>query len=105
MKWANILAEEREAFIHFDEPSQKAIVFVRNNTIGNRIKKKVGEPSKIETIKGRIFSMQWDIPYSDRKTIKKALSINNFITTYKSNKEQIDENQEINQSENQERKK
>lgn len=86
-KWYKLLAEERETYIHFDDYLEKAIVVARHNVIGNKLKKKIGQPSKIDTCKGLVCCMEWEIPYSDRDKIKKLLSINNFITTYKSNKE------------------
>lgn len=86
MKWETFLAEEREAFIHFEDISQRIIVFVRDNVTGNKLKKKIGDPERIETHNNKICSMQWEIPYSERDKIRKALSINNYISTYKSSK-------------------
>ena len=71
-KWSAIITEE---ILH---------CYTRNQATGNKIKKKIGEPTKTDYIKGQIFSMTWDIPFSDRERIRQVLSINNFVTSYKS---------------------
>ena len=83
-KWASIITEEKESIINFDDFKEILHCYTRNNATGNRIKKKIGDPTKTDYIEGKIFSMSWDIPFSDRERIKKVLSVNNFVTSYKS---------------------
>lgn len=87
LKWYKFLSEEKETYIHFDDYIEKVIIVARNNVVGNKLKKKIGEPTKTDTCNKQICCMQWEIPYSNRETIKKVLSINNFISMYKSSKE------------------
>ena len=61
-------------------------VYTTNQSTGNRIKKKIGEPFKTGLNEGKIFSMEWKIPFNDREKIRKGLSIVNFITTHQSNR-------------------
>ena len=86
-KWASIITEEKESILNFDDFGEILHCYTRNQATGNKIKKKIGEPTKTDYIKGQIFSMTWDIPYSDRERIKQVLSINNFVTSYKSKRD------------------
>ena len=83
-KWASIITEEKESILNFDDFGEMLHCYTRNQATGNKLKKKIGEPTKTDYIKGHIFSMAWDIPYSDRERIRQVLSINNFVTSYKS---------------------
>ena len=83
-KWSAIITEEKESILNFDDFAEILHCYTRNQATGNKIKKKIGEPTKTDYIKGQIFSMTWDIPFSDRERIRQVLSINNFVTSYKS---------------------
>ena len=83
-KWSAIITEEKESILNFDDFAEILHSYTRNQATGNKIKKKIGEPTKTDYIKGQIFSMTWDIPFSDRERIRQVLSINNFVTSYKS---------------------
>jgi len=85
-KWESISLDEKESIINFDYFEGIVNVYTTNQSTGNRIKKKIGEPFKTGLNEGKIFSMEWKIPFNDREKIRKGLSIVNFITTHQSNR-------------------
>lgn len=85
-KWESISIDEKESIINFDYLEGIVNVYTTNQSTGNRIKKKIGEPIKKGINQGQIFSMEWKIPFNDREKIRKGLSIVNFITTHQSNR-------------------
>lgn len=87
-KWESISLDEKESIINFDYFEGIVNVYTSNQSTGNRIKKKIGEPFKIGMNEGKIFSMEWKIPFNDREKIRKGLSIVNFITTHQSLKKE-----------------
>lgn len=87
-KWESISIEEKESIINFDYFEGVVNVYTTNQSTGNRIKKKIGEPDRTQTNQGQIYSMEWKIPFNDREKIRKGLSIVNFITTHQSLKKE-----------------
>lgn len=85
-KWETIPIDEKESLIDFDYFEGIVNVYTSNQSTGNRIKKKIGEPYKKGINEGKVYSMEWKIPFNDREQIRKGLSIVNFITTHQSNK-------------------
>jgi len=68
--------EEIESIITFDNFNKVFNVYSSRNSTINKLTKKLGEPTKCQNIDNSIFSAEWNIPFSDRKSIKNALSIN-----------------------------
>lgn len=82
--WCAIITEEKETLLNFDDFAEVIHIYTRNNATANKLQKKIGQPNKIDYLKENIFSMSWEIPFRDRERIRQLLSINNFVTSYKS---------------------
>ena len=71
--------DEIESIIYFDNLNQNVNVYSTRNASIKKITKYIGEPSNADYINGKIFSAEWNIPFSDRLRIRKALSINIYF--------------------------
>ena len=95
MKWTSIPTDEKETILNFDHFDNKLNLYTTNQATGNRIKKKIGEPSKITYIEGKVSSVEWTIPFQDREKLRKIFSINLFVSSYLSKSgESIEETEE-----------
>ena len=70
---------EVESIILIDNFKREIIVFSNRNASIKKLYKILGEPNKINYIKNEIESCEWNIPFYDRKKIKKILSINLYF--------------------------
>lgn len=96
MKWTSIPTDEKETILNFDHYNNKLNLYTTNQATGNRIQKKIGEPSKIGYIEGKIASEEWEIPFQERDKLRKIFSINLFVSSYLSkNGETIEEREEF----------
>ena len=87
-KWESISLDEKETLLAIDYYDRTFSFYTTNQSTGNRLKKRIGTPSKIQMNEGKIFSMEWKLPFSRREDIKKALSINVLISHYQSEAEE-----------------
>ena len=83
-KWESISLDEKETLLCVDYFEKTFNFYTTNQSTGNRLKKRIGTPSKIQTNEGKVFSMEWRIPFHNREDIKKALSINVLVSHYQS---------------------
>lgn len=87
-KWESISIDEKETIVNIDYYDKKFNFYTTNQATGNRLSKRIGTPTKIQTNEGKIFSMEWQIPFGERERIKKALSINVLISHHQSEQDQ-----------------
>ncbi len=99
MKWTSIPIDEKETILNFDHYGNKLNLYTTNQATGNRIKKKIGEPSRIDYIEGKVASVEWTIPFQERDKLRKIFSINLFVSSYLSksgeNTEETEEEGEV----------
>lgn len=81
-KWTSISLDEQETLLNFDYFEKKLLVYTTRQPVANRLKKKLGEPTKETMIEGKIASNEWTILFENREAIKKILSINNFVSQF-----------------------
>lgn len=82
MKWTSIPTEEKETTLNFDYYDNKLHLYTTNQATANRLKKKIGEPSRRTYFKGKIASEEWKIPFQEREKLRKVFSINLFVSSY-----------------------
>lgn len=82
MKWTTIPTDEKETLLNFDYFENKVNLYTTNQATGNRLKKKIGEPSKTNYFEGKIASEEWTIPFKEREKLRKIFSINLFVSSY-----------------------
>ena len=85
-KFRTTLKEEKETIINFDYEEEVIHLYSTNQSTCKKLLKKIGTPIKIDYVEQEISSMEWKIAFRDRETIRKGLSITNFVTNYISNK-------------------
>jgi len=79
MKWDNIPLEEQETIINFDYYGKQVNIYTSRGIVYNKFHKKIGEPIQTHTNNGKVYCADWKIPFSDRKTISKALTLANLL--------------------------
>ena len=82
MKWTSIPTDEKETILNFDYFENKVNLYTTNQSTGNRLKKKIGEPTRETYLEGKIASQEWTIPFHDRDKLRKIFSINLFVSSY-----------------------
>ena len=97
MKWTSIPTEEKETILNFDYFENKVNLYTTNQATGNRLKKKIGEPSRRDYFEGKIASEEWTIPFKEREKLRKIFSINLFVSSHLS--KSGDESEEIKEKE------
>lgn len=66
--------EEQETIINIDYAGSKASIYTSRESIGKRIQKKIGQPTKKYYTEGKISGVIWDIPFEDKNKITAILS-------------------------------
>lgn len=97
MKWTSIPIDEKETILNFDYFENKVTLYTTNQPTGNRVKKKIGEPTRTTYLEGKIASEEWTIPFQEREKLRKIFSINLFVSSHlsKSGEETEKEGEEI----------
>lgn len=74
--------EEQETHIWIDYFEKKVMIYTSRQPVFNRLKKKLGEPTKVNTVYGKVTSGSWNIDFKDRRAIqvvvKMGILIGNF---------------------------
>lgn len=74
-KYHKIANDEKESVIIFNHSEEKINVYSNRPATLKKAKQSIGEPNRIDKDSDGIYSMEWDIPFSNRKNIKKILSL------------------------------
>ena len=74
IKFNKTNSEEKETQINIDYSEKEVIIYTSNRDILLKIKNKIGEPSRVFTLKGLISGAEWRIPFYDKRTITSILS-------------------------------
>lgn len=82
MKFYSTMLEEQETHIWVDYFDRKLVIYTSRQPVYNRLMKKLGEPKKIDTIKGEIASGTWEIDIEDKKVISSVLNRTILIGKY-----------------------
>lgn len=82
MKWTSIPTDEKETILNFDYFDNKVNLYTTNQATGNRLKKKIGEPTKQTYFEGMIASQEWEILFQEREKLRKIFSINLFVSSH-----------------------
>lgn len=82
MKWTSIPTDEKETILNFDYFDNKVNLYTTNQPTGNRLKKKIGEPTRETYFEGKIASQEWEIPFQERDKLRKIFSINLFVSSH-----------------------
>ena len=82
MKWTSIPTDEKETILNFDYFENKVNLYTTNQATGNRLKKKIGKPTKTTYFEGKIASEEWTIKFQERDKLRKIFSINLFVSSY-----------------------
>lgn len=77
-----ISLEEQETHIWIDYFGKKVMIYTSRQPVFNRLKKKLGEPTKVDTINGKVISGTWQIDIKGRNTIKSMLRIGVLIGNF-----------------------
>ena len=65
--WNTIPREEQETIINLDYLDKKISLYTTKQSVANRLKKKIGNPAKINFSNSRIDSVEYIMPMSDKR--------------------------------------
>jgi len=65
--WNTIPREEQETIINLDYLDKKISLYTSKQSVGNRLKKKIGNPTKINYSNNKIDSVEYIMPMSDKR--------------------------------------
>lgn len=65
--WNTIPREEQETIINLDYLDKKISLYTSKQSVGNRLKKKIGNPTKINYSNNNIDSVEYIMPMSDKR--------------------------------------
>lgn len=82
MKFYQTMLEEQETHVWIDYFDRKINIYTSRQPVFNRLKKKLGEPTKIDTRKGEVTSGKWEIDIEDKKTISSVLNRTILVGQY-----------------------
>ena len=74
MKFYNTGLEEQETHVNIDYFERKLIIYTSRQPVYNRLLKKLGEPKKTDTIKGKVVSGTWEVEINQYKIISSVLN-------------------------------
>lgn len=78
MKWNNIPREEQETIINFDYLKKTINLYTTRYAVGNKLIKRVGQPTKINYTDNKVDGVQYQISMNDSR-VRKLLSITALI--------------------------
>ena len=70
----NTAYEEQETIINIDYAGSKVFVYISRRGIYEKIKKKIGKPTKKHITQNKISGATWEIPFEEKKKISTVLS-------------------------------
>lgn len=68
MEWKIIALDEQKTLLDIDYHERKITVYTNRKSVGNRLKKKVGEPTKIYEEQGKIVAVEYTRSLLDKDT-------------------------------------
>ena len=83
-KWAVIDRDEQESIINIDYCEKKMTFYTSRKSVGERLRKKVGEPTHTDTQNGLISGVMYERNLHD-KDIKQFLSVSTIIGGFRQN--------------------
>ena len=94
MEWEIAPRDEQETLINIDYYEKTINVYTSRKQVGERLKKKIGEPTNIYTTNNKIYAVGYKRNLCDKDVVKflsKTLLIGNFKNDNCSNDEIIEE--------------
>ena len=73
-KFYKTCLEEQEFMMNIDYYAKEVIVYTSKKEILIKINNKIGRPSRVFTVKGKISGAEWRIPFKDKRKITSILS-------------------------------
>lgn len=85
MEWYAVPREEQETIVNIDYEERTLNLYTTRKSVANKLLKRVGEPSEIETIDGKICSVSYKRKLWD-KDIRCFLSVGTLICGFRQTK-------------------
>lgn len=78
-RMSKVSLEEQETTINVDYFAQMLDVFTSCKEVYDKLYAEIGEPTEFSKAKGKVIGGKWKVQCTDRKKVKKILSITNII--------------------------
>lgn len=78
MKWEMIPREEQETIINIDYNEKTISLYTTRYSVANKLKKRIGEPTKTQVNQGLITSVEYRMSMGDER-VRKLLSLGAII--------------------------
>ena len=83
--WYDVPREEQETTINIDYEERTLVLYTTRKNVATKLAKKVGEPTKIYTIDGKISAVEYKKKLAD-SNIRYFLSVGIIIAGFKQSK-------------------
>lgn len=83
MKLYNTDFEEQETIVHIDYARSQIQLYSCRKTVIKKLKKKIGEPNRIYTIRNQVSGASWTLDFEDKRKITSVLSRPTLIGSVK----------------------
>lgn len=77
--WKRYKKEEKEVIINIDYEDDRITIYTNNSTVGCNLYRRLGEPTVIGRIEGKIADAEWRLPFTEIDIIKKILIVKCFV--------------------------
>ena len=74
LKFYNTIPEEQETIVNIDYSNKKVSCYTSRYAVYERIKRKIGEPTKTFYTNKKISGAIWNIPFTDKKILNVIFS-------------------------------
>ena len=81
MEWYDVLREEQETMINIDYQERILKFYTNRKSVANKLEKKVGKPTKIDTTNGKISGVYYVRNLTDddiRPFLSKTITVGGF---------------------------
>ena len=92
MEWIIVPRDEQETIINIDYCEKTISVYTSRKQVGNRLEKKIGEPTKKYTDGDKIYAVEYKKNLFD-KDVSKFFSKMLMVGSFRDNDEEIDESE------------
>jgi len=96
--WEQVPRDEQETIINVDYYEKKMTFYTSRKSVAQRLKRKVGEPTSVDKINGRISGVTY-VRGLHEDDVKKFFSISSVIGSFRKlrDNEEIDDEEESNE--------
>lgn len=74
MQYYNTSLEEQESVINIDYQERTLKIYSSRKVVIERLKKRLGNPTAVNTVKGVVSGASWEISFKEKNKIRLALS-------------------------------